>query len=193
MIASFVWDKSVLYFYPTEETEINVKIGNADRITTSYPTYDKQDGWNFLAETNGELTVTKNDKKVTYMSYSAINDFDNGILLKSGFVIKGEDSSKVLEEKLKILGLNDVEINNFMIFWIPRLEGNKYNFIRFTEEEYIEENMPLEITPRPDRLIRIIMEFKELNEPVEVEEQELTAMERYGYTVIECGGIEAKF
>ena len=193
LTASLVWDKSVLYFYPTEETEINVKFGNENKITTSYPTYDKQDGWNFIAKSNGELIVTKDKKKFTYLSYSAINDFDKVFLQQNGFVIKGEDSSEILEEKLKILGLNDVEINNFIAFWVPRMERNKYNFIRFTEEEYIEENMPLEITPKPDKLIRIIMELKELDEPIDVEEQKLSVIKRDGYTVIECGGIEVKF
>ena len=43
-----VTGKPILYFYPTEETEISVKLLNDDRITTSYPKYTKE-GWKVLA------------------------------------------------------------------------------------------------------------------------------------------------
>ena len=52
------------------------------------------------------------------------------------------------------------------------------------------DNMPLEITPKPDNLIRVLMEFKELEKPIEIEEQKLKTLLREGYTVVKWGGIE---
>ena len=52
--------------------------------------------------------------------------------------------------------------------------------------------MPLEITPRPDTLIRVVMDYKPLNEKIEIEEQELKIQRRYGYSVVEWGGSEIK-
>ena len=52
--------------------------------------------------------------------------------------------------------------------------------------------MPLNITPEPDTTIRVMMEYKKVDFPYEVEEQELMTPERKGFTVVEWGGSEIK-
>jgi len=52
--------------------------------------------------------------------------------------------------------------------------------------------MPLEINPQPDTLIRVIMDYKPLNNPIVVSEQQLTTPTRSGFTVVEWGGTEIK-
>ena len=95
-----------------------------------------------------------------------------------------------MEEKLAILGLNEREANEFIIYWLPKLEANKYNLIRFETMEEIEAYMPLNIEPKPDTLIRLVMDFKGLNRPIEIREQKLKTPIREGYTVVEWGGSE---
>ena len=56
--------------------------------------------------------------------------------------------------------------------------------------EEIEEYMSLNIEPKPDTVIRVMMDFKGLNRPIEIEEQKLEQVEREGYTVVEWGGSE---
>ena len=69
------------------------------------------------------------------------------------------------------------------------MQDNKYNYIRFATMEEINEYMPLEISKKPDTLIRILMEFRPLEEYKELEEQKLIpATERTGFTVVEWGG-----
>lgn len=46
------------------------------------------------------------------------------------------------------------------------------------------------IDPRPDTVIRIIMSYKGLEEPIEVTEQKLESVSRTGFTVVEWGGTE---
>ena len=112
---------------------------------------------------------------------------------KDGFVVKGKDTIQFLEEKLEILGLNEREAQEFIIYWLPKLEQNEYNYIRFQTIEEINENMPLIINPIPDTLIWIVMEYKPLMEYIEVEEQSLiNAPIREGFTVVEWGGTEVK-
>ena len=123
-----------------------------------------------------------------YESESDINfKVDN-----EGFVIKGEDSAKFLEEKLAILGLNEKEAEEFIVYWLPRLEANKYNYIRFATLDEINANMPLEINPNPDSIIRIMMTFKGLDNPIDVKEQKLVTPERNGFVAVEWGGTEIK-
>ena len=182
------YGKPVLYFYPTEETEISVKLINSDRITTSYPKYP-ENGWRVLARPNGILTDLSTNRTLYCLYYESKAIRDNDVY-KDGFIVEGENISKFLEEKLSILGLNEREAEEFIIYWLPKLEANKYNYIRFAEEKHINDNMALEINPKPDTLIRVIMEFKGLDEPIDVKEQILTPRQRRGYTVVEWGATE---
>jgi hypothetical protein len=65
------------------------------------------------------------------------------------------------------------------------MEGNEYNLIRFETIEEQDENMPLNITPTPDTIIRVMMDWKAINEPIDIPEQQLTTPERNGFTVVE--------
>ena len=48
--------------------------------------------------------------------------------------------------------------------------------------------MPLEIYPKPDSIIRVMMEWKPLTEIKEIQEQKLITPTRDGFTVVEWGG-----
>lgn len=68
----------------------------------------------------------------------------------------------------------------------------KIKLIRFESMDEINEYMSLDITPSPDTLIRIMMDFKGLDNPIQVREQQLEQVARNGYTVVEWGGTEIK-
>ena len=189
IITDSIMYKPVIYLYPTEETEITVKLLNAERITCSYPKY--VDEWNVLAKPNGDLTELGTGRNLYSLYYESecVEKFN---ISQEGFVVKGEDSAKFLEEKLAILGLTEREAQEFIIYWLPRLESNKYNYIRFAADEEINNNMPLEINPNPDTIIRVLMTFKGLENSIEIKEQKLDTPERKGFTVIEWGGTEIK-
>ena len=52
--------------------------------------------------------------------------------------------------------------------------------------------MPLEFSVEPDTLIRVMMEFKGLDKPISVEEQQLETPVRTGFVIVEWGGTEIK-
>ena len=54
--------------------------------------------------------------------------------------------------------------------------------------EEINENMPLEVNPKPKSVIRILMTYKGLEKPIKVKEQKLETKNREGYTLVEWGG-----
>jgi len=150
-------DKPVIYLYPEQEMEVEVNVLYPENLTCSYPEY--RNSWKVLATSTGKLTDIETSSN-------------------EGFVVKGKDTISFLEEKLEILGLTEREANEFIIYWLPQLEDNKYNYIRFQNIEEINENMPLVITTTPDTVIRIMMEYKPLTEYMEVKEQILTTPER---------------
>ena len=182
-------EKPIIYLYPTEETNLSVKLLKEKNITCSYPRYKKE--WNVLAKTNGDLIDLKTNRKLYSLYYESESEIDFKVE-DEGFVVKGEDTIKFLEEKLAILGLNEKESEEFIVYWLPKLESNKYNYIRFATIDEINENMPLEINPSPDSIIRVLMTYKGLDKPIEVKEQKLFVPDRTGFVAIEWGGTEIK-
>lgn len=175
--------KPVIYLYPTVTTDVNVKLGKKENLLVTYPKYE--DGWNVKATPNGNLT-DKNGKNYYALYWEGI-DYKIDIT-DEGFVVKGEDTIEFLEEKLKLLGLNERESNEFIMFWLPKLQINEYNYIRFASSEEINEMMPLEVTPQPDSVIRVLMVTKPLDKKIEVKEQKISTPKRDGFTVVEWGG-----
>ena len=90
------------------------------------------------------------------------------------------------------MGLNYKEKEEFIIYWLPKLENNNYNLIRFETLDEINSYMPLEINPTPDTLIRIMMKFEGRKEYKDIPQQKLEKIERKGFTVVEWGGTEIK-
>ena len=181
-------DKPIIYLYPKKETEVSVKLKYPEKITCSYPEYN--DGWNVIAYPDGTLIDTKTNRTL----YSLYWQGNNVVIPKTntGFIVKGEDTIKFLEEKLEILGLNEKESEEFIIYWLPKMQNNKYNYIRFATLDEINEYMPIEFSVQPDNLIRIFMQYKAINKPFEVIPQELHTPERSGFTVVEWSGTEFK-
>lgn len=180
--------KPVIYIYPEKEADISIELVNKDKITCSYPKYN--DIWRVKASPDGSLVDLQNGRSLYALYYEA-NVGEIGVS-NEGFIVKGSESAAFLEEKLGMLGLNEREAEEFIIYWLPQLESNKYNYIRFATEEEINSNMGLRITPEPDTVIRINMLFKGLDAPINIHEQKLNTVERNGYTVVEWGGTELK-
>ena len=181
--------KPVIYLYPTAETKVTVKLENKDNIIYSYPKY--VDGWNVVARPDGTLTDLDTNRELYSLYYESENIYNYDVT-DEGFIVKGEDTISFLEEKLEVLGLNERETEEFIIYWLPQLENNKYNYIRFATKEEIEKNMPISYSMTPDSEIRILMTYKPLNKEIEVKEQKLVTPERTGFTVVEWGGTRIK-
>ena len=56
----------------------------------------------------------------------------------------------------------------------------------------MNDKMPIEINPKPDTLIRVMMTYKGLNKPINIKEQILERIERNGFTAVEWGGSEIR-
>jgi len=48
---------------------------------------------------------------------------------------------------------------------------------------------PLHITPEPDTVLRIFLDFEGFDKPIQLKPQKLSAPKRNGYTVVEWGGL----
>ena len=184
--------KPIIYLYPRTDTNVTVKLGRPDCLTVSYPMYSTQTGWQVLAKPSGEL-VNLRDGRNLYALYYEGDLLDNEFQIESdGFIVKREDVADFLEDKLARLGLNEREAEEFIVYWLPKLSESEYNYIRFATNDEINQAMPLDISPAPDTVIRVLMTYKGLDEPIDnITEQQLPDMStRRGFTVVEWGGSE---
>ena len=175
--------KPVIYLYPTEKTDVNVSLNFAGKLTCTYPAYN--DSWNVTANPDGEIINKADGKEYSYLFWEGNSDTKYD--LSKGFVVKGSDSADFLQKKLAYLGLTPKEYNEFIVYWLPKMQDNKYNLITFQGKTYTD-SAKLEITPKPDSMLRVFMAYKPLEKSIQIEEQKLTPFERKGFSVIEWGG-----
>ena len=179
--------KPVIYLYPETPTDCSVKLTLDGHLTCTYPDYDE--GWdNFIAHPDGTLVFP--DGKEYYCLYwegvqAAEWDFSEG------FCVKGEETAAFLEWALAAQGLTPREANEFIIYWLPRMQDNPYNVIAFQTDAYTDTAV-LEITPKPDSLLRIMMAYYPSDEAVEIEAQSFEGFEREGFVAVEWGGVEVE-
>jgi len=179
--------KPIIYIYPTEETEVVVKLDFDGKLIHTYPYYNEEKGWKVKASPDGTLIGSETGKEYYALFWEGINS--GYATPETGFVIKGTETAAFLEEKLEILGLSRREANEFIVYWLPEMENNTYNFIHFAQKSYTD-GASLDIKPTPETLIRVFMLYKPIKAKQEVAEQSLTPVKRKGFTVVEWGGTE---
>ncbi len=177
-------EKPVLYLYPEAETDITVTFDHPELLTTVYPAYN--DGWSVTAEPDG--TLTDENGRTYYCLYWEERYDLNSFEFTDGFCVKGTDSAAFLEDALSKLGFTEREANEFIIYWLPKLEQSEYNLINFELTEEREASNALHISPAPDSLLRVAMHMKAVDAPIDIPEQELPAFERSGFVAVEWGG-----
>ena len=178
-------EKPIIYLYPEEKQDINVRLEVEWELIADYPKYDDNiKGWNVTAYPDGR--VMHNGKEYSYLFWEALfenNDWD----LRTGFIVEGKDAREFLEEKLSYMWLTPKEYNEFIVYWYPKMMNNKYNLIHFAGADY-DLRAPLSISPKPDSLLRVFMVIKPLDEKIEIKEQKLSTFERIWFSVVEWWG-----
>ena len=192
--------KPVIYAYNSNGYSIDVDITiDKEKLTFEYPY--RTNGWWYVKTNDHNIIVYPskkdrnnniNGKKYNYLFWE---DFSNTFpySFDTGFCIRGEDTREFLETTLNELGMSQPEINEFIVYWLPKMENNKYNIISFQTNEY-EKYYPLKVNPQPDNILRIFMVYYSSNKPIDIKTQDLESIrhgfERKGLYVVEWGGSE---
>ncbi|MFA4937332.1 MAG: hypothetical protein WC575_03535 [Patescibacteria group bacterium] len=181
--------KPVIYLYPEQKQQVDVKINYQGNLIVSYPEYNN--GWNVVAYPDGKIINLLDNREYSYLFWEGTNKVAN-YDLSSGFVVKGPETAKFLQDKLEKLGLTPKEYNEFIVYWVPKMQNNKYNLIHFATSEEYDDNVILEIDPKPDSLLRVFMTFKKIDNETMVKPQIIDPFKRDGFVVVEWGGTELK-
>ena len=176
--------KPVIYLYPEKEMQVSVDLTLDGKLTCTYPAYNN--GWNVTAAPDGTLTDT-NGQTYNYLYWEGETyaKYD----MSKGFCVNGKDTAAFLEGALEQLGLTRREANEFIVYWLPHMEQNPYNIISFQTDAYTNA-AELKVSPEPDTLIRVFMAWKKADSYIPLPEQDLSAVQRSGFTVVEWGGTD---
>lgn len=179
--------KPLIYLYPQDEKDIKVSLNYKGKLTHTYPEFSKDTSWYVTAKPDGTLTC--NGREYYALFWEGVKD--NNYSIDEGFCIRGKETAKFLEEKLEILGLNPKEINEFIVYWLPQMENNPYNVIKFQGKDYTEDAQ-LIVEPKEDSMIRVYMTWYPSDKAIKIKEQILTSPKRQGFAVVEWGGSKIK-
>jgi hypothetical protein len=172
--------KPAVYLYPEQDMNIKVTLSVNGIITKTEPYYNSV--WDVFATKNGII----NDK-YDYLFYEA--DLNKIELPDEGWVVEYGNLENWFDKYLPALGLNKKETEQFKEYWLKDLKKENYYEIRLLDYNFLNENMKLMVSPKPQTLIRLNFYFKPLKEKTNLKEPEITKKERKGFTVVEWGGI----
>ncbi len=202
------WDvprKPNIYLYPTETTDVSVRLTfpRGGGVTVSEPMY--LDGWKVEATPAGVLTnyerVVHSDPDrpdtaivtsepvatgaYTYLFFEA--DPPDEWQTERGWLVEGEDLGDFFAENLAAYGFNEREIEDFLGYWEPRLNAGYYAVFPQLAAD-IEPLVGLDVYPEPDSVLRLY--YYVVADPDfggELAPPEIPHFERQGFAVVEWG------
>ena len=182
--------KPVIYLYPQQTQKVRVQLDFDGKLTSTYPTYP-QDGWTVTAQPDGTLT-DEQGRSYRYLFWEGVAD--DGWRLESGSFVKAEDARAFLEQSLSRLGLNELEQNDFISYWLPKLQANEESFVHFAAEQYTDRAR-LTVSPQPDSVLRVQMlmtgvDSSNRQQLSALPKQQLQGFARKGFTLVEWGGTD---
>jgi hypothetical protein len=147
-----VYCEPILYAYADPPTPI--QITPRDPLSFDHTIPHGPDGWQGIAQPDGSVIVDGRrwpelfwEGKSVWFGLPAQAD-----------VIAEEDIAEYLGLALTAQGIEGRELDGFLEAWLPDLQGQGPMRIGFHSQANIEALAPLDITPQPDTLIRVLMD-----------------------------------
>ena len=180
-------DKDSLVLYPLADKYTDIDNDSINLV------------WNIT--TNEDNTITASDnKEYSYIFWEALGNtekynFDDGV----GYCVKGENTENFLKETLSNIGLTPKEYNEFIVYWLPLMQNNEYNLIKFyglDKNDIYNEDYTLTVKEDNNIInnqLRVFMIWKSSDSEITLEPQNFTNVEfdRYnGTAIVEWGGSE---
>jgi len=175
--------KPNIYIYPDKLLNLNVQINFplGGEIVKSIPQYGN--GWNITVDANGLI-----DNKYRFLFYESTQP---DIWQKQhGWVIKKDNLESFFRENLAEYGFKGIEIDDFIEYWIPRLDQNEIYVIYPQTKEIIDRVISLEVSIQPDNLLRLHYVIKGTDkENLNLTAPGIEEFKRDGYFITEWGVI----
>ena len=179
-VEAYIVDAPNIYLYPETETALSVNIDfpAGGEIIASEPPYNS--GWQVSATPDGII-----NGQYEYLFY----EVRQAVPLTSeyGWVLDGTSLESGLRNLLSDYGFVGREIDDFIDFWLPRLEGSPWYAVYPQDAESL---ITLSIDPPPDNVLRAIFLIRSLNRRITIPPPAgLNGFTRDGFTAVEWGVI----
>jgi hypothetical protein len=171
--------------YPEEKMQIDVELEPVGGFTYTEPVYDN--GWSVIASPDGTLTNLKDGLTYPYLFWEGRGGYYQEP--ENYWVVEASEVESFLIGTLREYGLNDKETADFIEFWLPRMQDASYYKIGFHGTEVMNAIAPMSLSVHPDSVLRILMDFAELDAPIASNPPVIVPFEREGFTVVEWGGV----
>lgn len=165
-----------IYLYPETETNVTVNLDFPHgELTTSNPPYNH--GWNVSINTNGII-----NGQYGYLFYEG--EISQRLEAKEGWLLDGSNLEAEFRELMAELGFQGREIDDFMEYWMPLMEGSPWYAVYPQNPEMVTT---LNITPAPQNVLRYHFVVRALTQPITIPQPTIVPFARNGFTVVEWG------
>lgn len=148
--------KPNIYIYPNEPIALTVKLGFplGGEIVASVPEYGT--GWNIQVDTSGLINNT-----YSYLFYESTQpDVWQG---KYGWEIETGKLEAFFRQNLTDYGFKGKEIDDFIAYWIPRLNDYPMYLIYPQIKNIIDQVIQLNFSKQPENMLRLFYVIKGQN------------------------------
>ncbi len=177
--------KPVIYLYPTHTSDVQVSV-DAD-IRISEPAYAS--GWSVTAQPDGTIYDTRSGTTYGSLYWEGIGYEYPSDTASYGVIVDTAMVKTQIEADLRARGLHDQEIADFEAFWLPKMPSTPFVRLTWISTAQVDRLAPLHVTPSPDTVIRVFLDYEGLNVPYYLPQQPVDSVERTGFTVVEWGGL----
>ena len=190
--------KPAIYLYPETKKLISVLLEPKGNVTYVDPDFNTALGWNVYADPLGSVQTLENPHKSYPYLYYESKLLDQHIdKPDEGFIVSKSELKTFYQKTLPLLGLNSKETTDYIEYWTKYLPEAPFYFVGIMSEDNIEYLEPLQITPKPDSVLRVRLyyqmlsapEARELQSQINTPELENHSFMRNGFTVVEWGGM----
>ncbi|HQK18195.1 MAG TPA: carboxypeptidase-like regulatory domain-containing protein, partial [Polyangiaceae bacterium] len=174
-------DAPNLYLYPTENTRLHVSLRfpQGGAIIDSVPDYGN--GWDVLVSPEGII-----DDTFGYLFYEA--SLPPTVTTAQGWLLDGTRFEASMQELLERIGFVGREVQDFLDYWIPILEGSRWYAVYPQDPDKL---ITLDISPAPDRILRSLLFIRPLNHKIDIlEPAPPEPFSREGYVAAEWGVLQ---
>lgn len=173
--------KPNIYIYPTSDIQLTVKLDFplGGKVIKSIPEYGQ--GWNVSVDTSGLIDTT-----YTFLFYESVQP---DIWQKQmGWCVETNELESFFRKNMTDYGFKGNEIDDYIDYWIPRLDEYAYYAIYPQTKSIIDHAIVLDLSKKPDHLLRLFYIIKGHNQkPNDIPEPSIDVFKREGYFVTEWG------
>lgn len=174
--------KPNIYIYPLVALDnflVKIDFPNGGAITESIPEY--KNGWLVNIDSNGVI-----NGKYNFLFYESRQA--NLFQYDKGWCVSKNDLKSFFENNLHHYNYSNLEIKDFLDYWIPKLNTHDYYVIYPQTNCEIEKMISLNFSIQPDHINRLFYGIEAQDSFVKIDEPSIIRFKREGFYVMEWGG-----